>query len=158
MPGIGLLLVSIFVAACGAGPVASASGQDGAAGTLEAASHGGEISDYASLVDALRAAGASVEPGDSVEQPFFAPTGQLMSVDGESVQIFEFESSEARQEAAATISPDGSSVGTSMMTWIDQPNFWGTGRVIVLYVGSDSGVIDLLTGVLGEPITKRSGA
>jgi hypothetical protein len=53
------------------------------------------------------------------------------------------------------VSPDGSSIGTSMVTWVDQPNFWARDRLIVLYVGKDAGTIDLLSEVLGEPITSH---
>ena len=62
-----MALVGIFATACGARPVASASGQGGGADTPEAISHGGDVSDYVSLVDALRAAGTSVAPEDSIE-------------------------------------------------------------------------------------------
>jgi hypothetical protein len=144
----GLLIVSLLAAACGASPDVS---------PPEGAPSGGEIIGYASLVDALRAAGATVEPGESVEQPFFEPTGQVINVNGESVQVFEFESVEAREEASATISPDGSSVGTSMVSWIDQPNFWAMGQIVVLYVSSGQSTIDLLTSVLGEPLTEHTG-
>ena len=143
----GLLIVSLLAAACGASQAVS---------TPEEAPSGGGITSYASLVDALRAAGATVEQGESVEQPFFEPTGQIINVNGDSVQVFEFESVEAREEASATISPDGSSVGTSMVSWIDQPNFWAMGQIVVLYVGSGQPTIDLLTSVLGEPLTEHT--
>ena len=43
-----------------------------------------------------------------------------------------------------------------MITWVDQPNFWAEGRVIVLYVGQDANIINLLTSVLGDPIAQGS--
>ena len=152
---MGYLLVGVLAVGCGA-PVVGAVSDDDTNPDTE--SHGGEVTDYVSLVDALRAEGVTVEPADPVDQPFFEPTGQVIEINGQSVQVFEFESTDAQQEANATISPDGSSVGTSMMTWIDQPNFWASERIIVLYVGSDQATIDLLTGVLGEPITEHSSS
>jgi hypothetical protein len=117
-------------------------------------SHGNEIGGYVNFVDALRAAGATVEPIEEVEQTFFTVKGQKISVNGAEVQVFEYADESARKTDSDLISADGTSVGTSMITWIDQPNFWSKGRIIALYVGKDPALIDLLNGVLGEPITK----
>jgi hypothetical protein len=119
------------------------------------ASHGGPVEDYVSLVDALRMMGATVEPGDTVEQAFFSVTGQIIKVNGADVQVFEYESAEAMEADAAQVSADGGSIGTSMVTWIAAPHFFKTGRVLVLYVGDDAAVFDLLKPVLGEQFAGR---
>ena len=36
-----------------------------------------------------------------------------------------------------------------MITWIDTPHFYKAGKIIVLYIGSDATVLDLLKGALG---------
>jgi hypothetical protein len=36
-----------------------------------------------------------------------------------------------------------------MMSWMATPHFYKTGRILVLYVGDDQKVIDVLTGALG---------
>ena len=69
------------------------------------------------------------------------------------MQVFEFSNEQERQAAASHISPDGSSIGTTMVTWIDEPHFWAKGRVIALYVGSNEDVINLMSQVMGEPVT-----
>jgi hypothetical protein len=134
-----LLGLAVLLSACAGGAPAA----------TPVVSHGGEVEDLVSLIDALRAAGAEVEPAGEVEQPFFEPVGQLIRVNGVDVQVFEFADQETRLAAQAEISPDGSSVGTNMITWIDTPHFWGQGRLIVLYVGSDAGLATLLTSALG---------
>lgn len=112
--------------------------------------HGGPIVDYVSLVDALRFAGATVEPVEGLQQPFFEPMAQVVEVNGERLQIFEFPGEEAAQAAAETVAESGTSVGTTMLTWQDTPHFYRVDRLIVLYVGSDAGTLDLLQEVLGE--------
>ncbi|HZD55167.1 MAG TPA: hypothetical protein VE136_00470 [Anaerolineales bacterium] len=121
-----------------------------------ATSHGNEIGGYVDLVDALRGAGATVEPTGEVNQPFFDVTGQVIKVNGAEVQVFEFADETARKGVSDQIPPSGSPIGTTMVTWIDQPNFWAKGDVIVLYIGQDEATIDLLTSVLGEPLTEAS--
>ncbi len=116
-------------------------------------SHGGPVTDYVSLVDSLRAAGATVDPAGTISQPFFVPEGQLLTVNGEGVQAFEF-ASEA-EAIAETVSADGSSVGTSMILWVAPPHFYKAGRLIVIYVGSDGGVINILQEIMGSQFAGR---
>ena len=71
------------------------------------------VKDFVSLVDNLRAAGAIVDPAGTVSQPFFDPEGQLLTVNGEDVQSFEFASEVEAAAIAESISADGGSVGTS---------------------------------------------
>ena len=111
----GLLLASaLLIVACRRLSPVDSEGTEATA--PPSVSHGGPVVDYASLVDALRAAGATVEPAGSIEQDFFEPEGQIIRVNQQDVQVFEFESEEAAQAAAGTISPDGSSTGTTMIT------------------------------------------
>ncbi len=105
------------------------------------------------LVSELRVAGAQVEIGDVVKEPYFDVAGQALSVDGKNVYVFDFRNLAARQSASGKISPDGFNLGTSLVDWVDQPNFWAKGQLIVLYVGKDQALIDQISAVLGAPIT-----
>ena len=138
-----LLSLALSIAAC--------SGQPAAAAGPEA----GSVEDYASLVEALRVAGATVEPGDSIEQIFFAAMGQIIKVNGVDVQVFEYETAEAMEADAAPVAPDGGSIGTNMVTWVAAPHFYKAGRILVLHVGEDEAILDLLEGVLGPQFAGR---
>ncbi len=96
-----------------------------------------------------------MELGDPVEQPFFSVTGQILKLNGADVQVFEYESAEAMETDAAQVSADGGSIGTSMAMWVEAPHFFKAGRVLVLYVGEETAVLDLLKGVLGEQFAGR---
>lgn len=132
----GLLLVATLAVACGSQAPATDS-------------HGGPVTDYVSLVDALRAQGATVEPGDDVSQPFFTVEGRVIRANSQDVQVFEYADKAAAEAEAELVAPDGSSVGTSMVSWVAPPHFHKVGRLIVLYVGDDATTIDLLETVLG---------
>jgi Tol biopolymer transport system component len=108
----------------------------------------------AALVDALQLAGHSVEISSPIEQPFFFVTGQIVVVDGEEVQVFEYPDSAAAAADAALISPDASSVGTSIMNWMRTPHFYSKDRLIALYVGENDSITAALADVLGEPIAE----
>jgi hypothetical protein len=107
------------------------------------------VEDRASLLAALQAAGATTNIGDPVMQDFFTPEGQIITVNGADIQVFEYESAEAMESEAAQVAPDGGSIGTSMVSWMDAPHFYKAGRIIVLYVGSDAAVLSLLENAIG---------
>lgn len=107
------------------------------------------VEDQASFLVALQAANVTAKIGDSVTQDFFSPEGHIITINGQDIQVFEYESAEAMENDASQVAPDGGSVGTSMMSWMDAPHFYKAGRILVLYVGSDKATLDLLEKVLG---------
>ena len=110
------------------------------------------VSTYDELVAALRDNGSAVESLDPISQPFFVPEGRVISVDGSEVQVFEYPNEEDALLAAGTISSDGGSIGTTMVSWIEAPHFFRSGSLIVLYVGEEDVVVDALKAVLGPQI------
>ena len=108
------------------------------------------VSDYDNFLANLKSTGTSVETGESVSQPFFTPQGQIIKLNGEDVQVFEYISEEEAFQEVMRVSADGSSVGTTMITWIDSPHFYQSGKIIVLYIGNTPEVVEILTEVLGS--------
>ena len=115
----------------------------------------GPVTDYVSLTDNLRKAGATVEPAGDITQPFFSVQGKVITVNGSDVQVFEYENATAADTEATLVSSDGSSVGTSMISWVAPPHFYKAGNLIVLYVGESEPVRDALEGVLGPQFAGR---
>ena len=134
------IALGLILSACASAPDASAS---------NASPEPGAVEDQESLVAALEEAGATVEMGDPISQPFFSVEGHIIKVNGADVQVFEYESSESMELESSQIAPDGSSSATTMITWIDTPHFYKAGKIVVLYIGSDATVLDLLNGALG---------
>jgi hypothetical protein len=136
-------------------PVPPGGAPGGQGGQAPVTSHGGPVRDYVSLIDNLRAAGATVDPVSEISQPFFSVKGYIIKVNGEDVQVFEYESAPAAEADAAKVSTDGSSVGTSMVNWMAPPHFYKKERVIALYVGDNSALTQLLESVLGPQVAGR---
>ena len=126
-----------------------------AGGQTPTPSESGPVGSYDEFVAAVRLAGAAAEPAGTVSQVFFEPEGQVLSVDRQEVQVFEFSGEEEANAAVQSISQDGSSIGTTMVTWVAAPHFYRGGRLIVLYVGEDGGVIEVLDQVLGPQFAGR---
>lgn len=109
------------------------------------------------LTTALRGQNATVVQGDVLPQssnPFFSTNAQVLIVNGGTVSVFEYASVAAAESDAANVSPDGSVVGSTIITWIGPPHFYRTGRLIVLYAGSADAVLGPLETVLGPPLAR----
>lgn len=119
-------------------------------------SHGGPVRDHVSLVDTLRAQGWTVEPTGSISQPFFPIPGQILKVNDQDIQVFEFEDPSAARSQVQDISPDGMSIGKSVVQWIDPPHFFLAGKILVLYLGTNPELLKQLEKVLGKQIAGAS--
>jgi hypothetical protein len=113
------------------------------------------VEDKESFVSALEASGATVETADTITQDFFSVEGQIIRVNGVDLQVFEYESPEAMENEASQVAPDGGSIGTSMVTWMDAPHFYKARRIIVLYLGDDETILDLLNKLIGPQFAGR---
>jgi len=110
------------------------------------------------LLAALRQQGAAVERGDVLPQrsnPFFTANAQIIYVNSGLLNVFEYPTVAAADVDAAKVSPDGSSVGVTVISWIGPPHFYRSGRVIAIYAGSDDAVLRPLEAVLGKPFAAR---
>jgi hypothetical protein len=137
-----LIIVAIFLISC------TATQDNGQPEARPAGTSG----TYKELVAALRANGSTVESLDPILQPFFEPEGQVVRIDGQEVQIFEFANEADASLAAADISADGSSIDTTMLSWLATPHFFKSGNLIVLYIGEAKTVVTSLQAVLGPQI------
>ena len=115
-------------------------------------SHGGPVRDHVSLVDTLRAQGLTVEPTGPISQPFFPIPGQTLQVNGQDVQVFEFGDSSSAESQVKEISSDGMTIGNTVVQWISPPHFFSTGKIIVLYVGTDPTLIHELEMAMGKQV------
>ena len=128
--------------------------------SIGCAADSGTVTDYASLIDNLRKAGAVVEPRGEVAPDFLSAKRRVITVNNSNVQVWEYENVSMAETEAALVSPDGSSVRRpgvitgvdywiSGVDWIAPPHFYKAGKLIVLYVGESEAVIDALESVLG---------
>jgi hypothetical protein len=122
------------------------------------------VMDYGKLLDGLREAGATVEPigntpfpGDDPQQPIFSGTGKRIEVNSENVSLLEYDDETMVEAEAKFISPDGFTYTSENWTmianisWVAPPHFYKAGKIIVLYIGTNQAIIDLLENLLGPP-------
>jgi hypothetical protein len=116
--------------------------------------------DYSTLIDSLRATGADVVEKGPISQRFFSVQGQSVEVNGALMQVFEYPTNEAAETDSKAVRPDGyafTSGGRIMMfvEWIAPPHFFLSGSMIVIYVGQDESVLNLLKDKLGPQFAGR---
>lgn len=126
------------------------------------------ISDALALELSLEGAGAEVENGgQSNDTSFFNMAPTVLKVNGFAVQVYEFGPGSTADAVSKTVSADDMSfitadgVDVSMM-WIAPPHWYTFGNAIVLYVGLDQEIIDLLGSVAtqfaGDGVEKTDGS
>jgi len=112
----------------------------------------GTVTDYTSLIDAIQSRGVLVQYVDEIaaESSSFSVPIKVISVGGADVQVYEFQSESDTQESSLMISEDGTEIGTSIIRWMDAPHFYTKGNIIVLYVGQNPEIMNLLESFLGK--------
>ena len=115
--------------------------------------------DVDGFVDLLRVLGAEVEQSGPINQPFFSVSGVRLLVNGHQVSVYAFPTNEGATAAAGGVSADGSTiVGDGVaynVLWVGPPHFFLREGLIVLYVGDDGEILELLEGVLGPQFAGR---
>lgn len=110
----------------------------------------GEVNDYSSLVAAIKSRGILVELTEELEESMFSVPTKVISIGGADVQVFEFQTESDAKSSSLTVSEDGTEIGTSIIHWIDTPHFYAKGKMIVLYVGQNPEITNLLESILGK--------
>jgi hypothetical protein len=131
------VVVGVTAAACSANPVQP-----------------GELASIDALVAALERQRAVVSRAGELPAsayPFFTARAQRLVVDGADVQVFQYDTPAQAEGDASSISPTGTPIGRSQISWMDTPHFYRRDRLIVLYVGHSADLSRLLEAVLGPP-------
>jgi hypothetical protein len=105
------------------------------------------------LVRTLQDAGVEWVETEKAARPEFEAPGRVFQVSGGELEVFEYRSSAARRDVSDTISSDGSSVLGHDIGWSVPIQLWAVDRLIVVYGGTDGGMILTLMGLLGDPLT-----
>lgn len=105
------------------------------------------------LLRALEAAGAapSLTQGELLAE--LGGSGSVLRVGAAEIQAYEYPTVRERESLTGRLSQDGRQLDGRPLPWQGQPYVWATGRLLVAYVGTDGGLILLLSGLLGDPIT-----
>lgn len=107
------------------------------------------------VVDALRAAGLSVKPAGTLNQPFWGAPAQVFTVDGDDVQMYDFGSDPEAEKAAAQVSAEGGSIGGSSVAWIAPPHFFRKGNLIAIHLGASARTEAELVRLFGAQFAGR---
>jgi len=120
------------------------------------------VTDYSTLLRYLRDSGAPIEEKGEIHEPFFDVEGRRVTVNGNTIEIFEYANAEAMESEASYVSPDGFGFNISKenriinVGWIDPPHFYKAGRIIAIYIGEDASIISVLENALGKQFAGMS--
>jgi hypothetical protein len=118
-------------------------------------SQGQQIGNTTQFVTALRGAGATVKQVEQVQLPNSPANAQIIQVNGADVQVLQFPNQADRQQVSDAIAQAGKVVDIPLLPYVtSQADVWASGNLIVLYAGQDQSVMNLVSGILGQPVTQ----
>ncbi len=158
----GVLTAAVLLAGCAKGQQAGQPPVESTASSAPSAvSHGGPVRDHVSFVDALRARGVTVAIAGTVAQPFLRAKGTQLRLSGTGftapavVESYNYDQADLGTDPARAVIDDTSQIGpdgspkTLKITWVAPPHLYRAERLVVLYVGSDPAVQQMLTDLIG---------
>lgn len=79
-------------------------------------------------------------------------TGSITRIDinGDTIGIYEYKSSQDMEQEAKTIRADGSMIGGTIYEWEAKPHFYKGGNIIVSYIGDNKEVIGTIEKFMGQ--------
>ena len=108
------------------------------------------------LITALREAGASVEDTAIAAPPGFnARAARTLQVDQGLVYVYEYAEAEEAEAVTTRLAPDGLSLSGTPLPWEGRVSAWQAGQIVVVYPGTEGGLVLLLSGLLGDPLTAQ---
>ncbi len=114
----------------------------------------GLISGYDQLFYSLQGYGLKIERAEPFKEGFFGFAPSVLLVDGQSVQVNEFQSVRDAETAAGFVSADGTGYAAPgepvvSVQWIATPHFYRLGNTIAIYPGDDVDILLALEYVSG---------
>lgn len=117
------------------------------------------VTDYSALLRYLRDSSASIAEEGQIQEPFFDIEGRRVSVNESTIEVYEYANAEAMESEASWVSSDGFSIRKEKegdiwevccVDWIASPHFYKAGRIIVIYIGDNNSIVNLLENALGK--------
>jgi hypothetical protein len=142
-----LIRVAVMVSCCAFAVISGGCGAAPSAPTPASGAH-----DVDSLLKVLQAEGVTVERAGAVHHPFLSVGGQVVLVNDQTVEAFQYSSAGALLADTANIGAGGciGTIGGGMDDpWTGPPHLYKSAGLLVIYVGSDATVLRALVGALG---------
>jgi len=128
---------------------------------------GGTVNDLSGFIEAVEAKSLEAKRVGAIHQDFFRAEGTTLRISGglfsvpAELQLFEYDDKTFGKEGLKTAAEDARQIEptgdprTMRVRWIDPPHFFHKNRLIVLYLGSDTSALALLTELLGTQFAGR---
>ena len=114
-----------------------------------------EVAQYNALMNAFRSAKLTVYDGSTkATEQFLSVPGKKVFVSGQPVEIYHYTDAAMASRDTRNIDKDACLIhmiggGTKMVSWDQPPHLYKKDRLIVIYVGSDYDIINILVAQLG---------
>ncbi|HJP29093.1 MAG TPA: protease complex subunit PrcB family protein [Candidatus Latescibacteria bacterium] len=179
-PLLAVIMAALLLAGCGQGssptsPTETASGSDQLTpldesgrsddGTPASTIAPGEpnpempVSSVEGLVATLVETGLEATyQGQALQNSFFFPDEHLITVNGQDVRLYAYDTVDELIADARKISPDAGMLDGTPVRWMEAPRFYARSTFIALYVGVDTEIIEALQVIFGAPFAGQGAS
>ena len=108
------------------------------------------------IIQRLRAHGAVVGIGSlPAEQPFTSVQGEILVVNDQEVQLFEYDNTLLATEIASSVYYDNSPGWEQAIASLENAHLYQVGNILLFYTGDDQMVLDLLETAFNPPLASK---
>lgn len=109
------------------------------------------VQNFDQLVREAETYGLNASLVGPIQQPFFSQAGEIILINGQQVQVFQFPSANEQKQAVGQIPRKGTPVAGTPVVQTEPLRVWSGGKLIALYSGQNPQVISFLNAVFGQP-------
>jgi hypothetical protein len=102
------------------------------------------------FVEHLEKAGAKIKTITNGSNTFLKGEATAIKIDEEFINVYEYKSSDQMEADLKTIRSDGAIVGNAFVDWVSIPHIYKNGNMIVLYVGENKEIKDMIQKSVGN--------
>lgn len=102
------------------------------------------------FIERLEKAGTKIKAITKGSNTFLKGEATAININEEFINVYEYKNSNQMEADLKTISGDGSIVGNAIIEWLYTPHIYKSGDIIVLYVGENSEIKDIIQKLVGN--------
>ncbi|GKU28634.1 hypothetical protein [Clostridium folliculivorans] len=102
------------------------------------------------FIEHLEKAGIKIKAITKDSNTFLKGEATAININEEFVNVYEYKNSDQMAADVKTIRSDGAIVGNAFVDWVSIPHIYKSGSIIVLYVGENNEIKDMIQKSVGN--------
>jgi len=114
-----------------------------------------KVRNAAEFISILEKAGYKIRDSKQDNEGFLPGDLTIITIDGDSIGVYEYENNKEVEKQAETIGTDGTKIGDKIYDFKSKPHFYKNGNIIVSYFGDNKETIKKIEDLIGKQFAGR---